>query len=244
MAYLKTKSGIILHAVAAMLLFASLGAAQIPGLCDTGQTAATSSGCTGVVVPINPIHGGPNRDGNWALAYPYPTPMTSLKTPCELTSFVPAWVDSLAGGWLPNSATSEWIEPYDGEDDRPAGWYIYATRFAVPAVLPDGSVPTGLIVNGQLASDNATALIYLESPARSTNCNLVSGQTFPVNPNGSSLDYSQWWPFSFTNKGAITPGAEAYLFFAVQNSYDSSQPNGGSQQGLRVEFFATSTFTH
>jgi hypothetical protein len=68
--FLKRQSKTILFAVAAMLLFATVAAAQIKGLCNTGQTAKTLFGCTGLLVTPNPAGGGPNRDGNWALAYP------------------------------------------------------------------------------------------------------------------------------------------------------------------------------
>src|SRR5690242_10809531 len=89
-------------------LLADIGTAQITGLCNTGQTAATASGCTGLLVPPNPFGGGPNRDGNWRLAYPYPSASPNA---CRLKAFERAWVDSPANGWLPNgdSAASEWI---------------------------------------------------------------------------------------------------------------------------------------
>jgi hypothetical protein len=60
----------LLLALAAMFLFASTATAQIKGLCNTGQTAQTILGCTDVLVTPNLEGGGPNRDGNWGLAYP------------------------------------------------------------------------------------------------------------------------------------------------------------------------------
>jgi hypothetical protein len=105
--------------------------------------------------------------------------------------------------------------------------------------LPDGTVPTGVTINGRLASDNATYWIYLESPAPyPTGCAIASGQTFPVNPVGGNT-FQQWWPFSFTNSLPLTPGAYAYLYIIVGNGiaiYNSSA------SGLRVEFFDTSAF--
>jgi hypothetical protein len=105
----------------------------------------------------------------------------------------------------------------------------------VPPVLPGGGAPTGVSINGQLASDNTMYAIYLESPAGSSNCSLVNGQAFPVNPPGAgSSDFAQWWPFSFNNAFDIAPGADAYLYFVVLNSNNAT--------GLRVEFFGNSIF--
>jgi hypothetical protein len=144
---------------------------------------------------------------------------------------------------MPNdvSAASEWITPYDGEGSPPAGWYVYRTAFPVPSVLSDGAVPTLITINGQLASDNPTYAIYLENPAHSGKCSLVSGQPFPVNRRGIGTgDFEQWWPFSFTNAFAITPGTGASLYFVVENAFENNDPP--SPTGLRVEFFSTSSF--
>jgi len=211
--------------------------AQIRGLCNTGQTAENLKGCTEVLVTPNPQGGGPNVDGNWDLAFPYPSPFEGPGGPCALTQFEPAWVDTPLSLWLPNSAStaSEWITPYAGETPQQPGWYVYRTAFPVPPLLPGGIAPTGVSISGQLASDNTMYTIYLESPAGSTNCSLVTGQTFPVNPAGAGdSDFQQWWPFSFTNASAITPGAGAYLYFVVRNIDDAT--------GLRVEFFGNSIF--
>lgn len=215
----------------------------VTGLCNSGQTAATASGCTGVLVPPNSDGGGPNRDGNWDIAYPYPLPLSRIKPPCMVTSYIPAWVDTPNGSWLPNSAStaSEWIMPFDGENDLGQGWYAYRTNFPIPSALPGGGVPTGMTINGQLASDNVTVWIYLRSPANSGECELVlPSQPFPVNPyNGPTFE--QWWPFSFTNRTPITPGADASLYFVVVNEFNSGF-GGPSPTGLRVEFFSSSVF--
>lgn len=50
MSGLRAQLTTMLQALAAMLLFVTVGAAQIAGLCNTGQTSATVSGCTGVLV--------------------------------------------------------------------------------------------------------------------------------------------------------------------------------------------------
>ena len=168
-----------------------------------------------------------------------------MSAPCKLTTFVNAWVDSPFSGWLPNSAStgSEWSTPYDGESPVGEGWYVYRTRFHVPSVLPSGSVPKGVIIRGQLASDNAVYGIYLASPGLGGTCALVAGQPFPVNPpdHVGYTDFDQWWPFSFKEAVALSPGTDAFLYFAVENYYYS--PAGGpSSQGLRVEFFDTSAF--
>jgi hypothetical protein len=145
--------------------------------------------------------------------------------------FVPAWVDSPSGAWLPNSVStqSEWIR----ENNAPAGWYVYATNFPVPAKLPNGVVPTKLFVAGQVSSDNATYAIYVESPAGSANCTLVAGQNFPVN---ACCQFSSWAPFSFENKLPLTPGANTNLYFVVQNATGSNI----NPTGFRAEFFTSS----
>jgi hypothetical protein len=86
-------------------------------------------------------------------------------------------VDSPDSAWLPDSssAASEWITPYDGEDLTSNGWYVYLTVFHVPAVLPNGVVPTGVDINGRLASDNATYGFFLASFANGGACGLVTG---------------------------------------------------------------------
>jgi len=238
MSSLRTQSKTILGAFAAMLLFTAISAAQIAGLCNTGQTAATSAGCTGALVPPNPTGGGPNRDGNWGLTY---RPLSVRRKPCLLQGYVNAWVDTPYFTWLPNSVStaSEWITTYDGEASKAAGWYAYRVAFPVPFVLPGGTVPTGVTINGQLTSDNSTFAIFLESPANSGNCSIVSGQKFPVNPYGGDT-FQQWWPFSFTNASQITPGADAYLYFVVQNM--ACNDGCFNPTGFRAEFFSTSAF--
>ena len=231
----------ILHALAAMLLFTTMAAAQIKTLCNTGQTAQTFLGCSNVLVTPNPTGGGPNRDGNWGLASPYPSTLSTTLGPCALTSFTRAWVDtpySVPPAWLPNnaSAASEWITPYDGEGNQAQGWYIYLTGFHVPAVLPNGIVPTGVTINGRLASDNQTYGFVLASRAHGGSCAFVTGLPVPINPVDQ---FNQWTSFSFTSPIAITPDSDVFLYVLVYNAYDQFVPN---PTGLRVEFFDTSAF--
>lgn len=205
-----------LQALGAILLFSALAAAQIPGLCNTGQTSKNAGGCTGVLVTPNPTGGGTRRDGNWERAYPYPATLAEAENPCAL-HYIPAWVDTPNSAWMPNSAStaSEWITPYDGEGDRASGFYVYATAFNIP----DSPAPTSFTINGQLASDNATVGIYFQTPAAGGACYLVSGQDFPVNPAGSgSPDYQQWWPFTITNTQPLATASPAVLFFCGAES--------------------------
>jgi hypothetical protein len=227
----------VLYVIAAILLLTTVAAAQISGLCNTGQTRATPAGCTGVLVTPNPQGGGPQRDNNWALAYPYPSTISPENGPCDLKSFVEPWVDTPFPTWLANSASSasEWITPFNGENNVSGGSYVYATKFPVPSALAGGIVPTSVTINGRLSSDNATPGFYLESPANSSRCSMVRGLPVPIN---SGTDWNQWTDFSFTRP--VTAGADAYLFVLVLNeTLLSSLP---SPQGLRVEFFATSAF--
>jgi hypothetical protein len=140
-----------------MPLFVTVATAQIAGLCNTGQTSATLTGCTGVLVPSAPnFFGTPNLDGNWEIAYPYPSSLAD-NTPCLLSRFIEATVDTPNGSWLPNSVSSasESTMPDGGGGYMlPLGWYVYRTKFPIPSVLPGGGVPKG-VTNCQLAWDNA-----------------------------------------------------------------------------------------
>ena len=228
-------SSTTLPALVAALLFNGAAGAQISGLCNTGQTVKTAAGCTGELVAPNPTGGGPNRDGNWKLAYPYPIGLPNAHAPCVLRTFVSAWVDTPPESWLPESVStaSEWVTPHDGEGNQPQGYYVYAISFPVPSVLPGGGVPTGLSVNGQLAADNLVYGIYLESPAFSDHCELVSNQQFPVG------NLSNWSPFSFESAFELTPGKNALLLFVVENAPSNGYPNA---TGFRVEFSPSSAF--
>jgi len=224
--------------LAAMVCFTSVAAAQITALCNTGQTRATAAGCTGVLVTPNPTGGGPDVDGNWQIAYPYPSSVSSSTHPCSL-SYEKAWVDTPPSTWMPESAStaSEWITPYDGEGNQLSGRYVYGTAFPIPAKLPGGSAPVGFTINGRLASDNATSFVFVGNV---DSCTLVATLPEPVNPAGSGLgDFQDWWDFSFINPAPITPSTEAYLFFVVENAYDDTTA-GPSPTGLRVEFLSTS----
>ncbi len=223
----------------AAALFAVAAAAQIPGLCNTGETPKTALGCSGVLVAPNPPGGGPNRDGNWEIADPYPSTLSTTLGACALKSFVSAWVDTpVAGGWIPNSTASEWITPYNGEGNLTSGWYAYATAFHVPVVLPGGVAPKGVIINGRLASDNSTYSFALASVAEGGSCAVPKGLPIPINPGTLPGDDSEkWTDFSFTSPVAITPGSDLLLYVVVQNAYSAPSPTG-----LRVEFLATSSF--
>lgn len=212
-------------------LLANHAVAEIPGLCNSGQTAGTLSGCTGVLVTPNPPGGGPKRDGNWKIAYPYPS---VAATPCLLDGFIPAWVDTPLPTWLPNSVStvSEWTTPYDGEGNYAQGDYVYRVALHVPAALPSGVVPMSLTINGQSSVDNSVKSVWLESPARTGQCALVTG---PPPTNG----FQEWGSFSFTNSQPLTPGAYAYLYFVVNNARSNGNPNA---TGFRVEFFSSSAF--
>jgi hypothetical protein len=239
MSSLTTQFKTITPAVTVMLVFATIATAQIPGLCNTGQTAKTVLGCTGVLVTPNPTGGGSTRDGNWLLAYPYPVTLSETTGPCELKSFVRAWVDTPNPAWISNDASSasEWITPFDGETNGTAGWYVYLTTFHVPSRLTGGGVPTGLTINGRLTSDNATYALFMGSPADGGSCAVVKGLPAPINPNGPT-QLTQWWDFSFTKSIALTPDSDLLLYFLVQN-YPITTAN---PTGFRAEFFSTSTF--
>jgi hypothetical protein len=231
-----------LYSLAAMLLFTTAGLAQIPSLCNTGETRKLPNGCSGTLVTPNPPGGGPNLDANWAVAYVDPAAASKSADRC-VRNIVEARVDTPNAAWMPDSAStaSEWITPFDGENNQRPGYYVYATFFPIS----DSPAPLGFTINGQLASDNAVVAIYLSTPSGNPSCYLVSGQTFPVNPAGQgSSDFTQWWPFSFTNPVPLAVASPAALYFVVQNPYDPSGPSGASPTGLRIEFFSTSSFSY
>jgi hypothetical protein len=233
-----------LYAFVGALLFATVATAEIKGLCNTGETPKTTTGCTGVLVTPNPTGGGPNRDGNWGIAFPYPSTV-SPANPCGL-DFIRAWVDTpyhLYGPpleWFPNSKSdaSEWITPYDGESNLAPGWYVYITGFQVPSVLPSGSAPTGVTIKGRIASDNWTYGFLMASSAAGGSCALVEHLPVPLDPD----QYLKWTDFSFTSPIPITPGSDVLLYVLVHNTETPGLPNGNSPTGLRIEFFDTSAF--
>jgi hypothetical protein len=140
---------------------------------------------------------------------------------------------------VPNSGSSasEWITPYAGETSIASGWYVYATKFRVPSILPRGIVPTSVTLNGRISSDNATFAFYMQSPASTATCSMVTGLPVPIT---SETGYTQWTDFSFNYP--VTAGAEATLFVVVSNQYDTEGTGGDSPSGLRVEFFDSSSF--
>src|SRR5579871_6649435 len=68
----------------------------------------------------------------------------------------------------------------------------------------------------------------MKSPAGSEKCSLVSGAPFPVNPyeGAGQVDQNQWWPFSVKNELDITAGADAILYFVVENTTANPTPTG------------------
>ena len=214
----------------------AVASAEVRGLCNTGQTQTFHEQCTGVLIAPNPPGGGGTHDGNWALAFPYPSAISAAHGPCALHTFIFSWVDTPNVDWLPNSVSpeSEWITPAAGETNIAPGWYVYVTKFPVPAVLPHGAIPTSVTINGRLSSDNETYAIYIESPANSGICAAVNLPE-PLNNNNS---WNRWTDFSFTQP--VTAGAAAYLIIQVINQYNSGLANGASPAGLRVQFSPSS----
>jgi hypothetical protein len=81
---LEKRSPSTLQALGAILLFSTAGTAQIPRLCNTGQTRKNIDACTGEPVTPNPTGGGSQRDGNGYVAYPYPSTLAEAQNPCTL----------------------------------------------------------------------------------------------------------------------------------------------------------------
>lgn len=97
-------------------------------------------------------------------------------------------------------------------------------------------MPTGVIINDRLASDNATFGVFMRNLGDGS-CAFVAGVPEPINPNGTQ-QFQAWWDFSFRNPVALTPGSDLLLYVLLANA-----PNGGNNPtGLRVEFSNTSVF--
>jgi hypothetical protein len=199
------------------------------GFCDTGltQKAPQPAGCldSKLVNPINPQSGGPIVDGNWELAYPFPSaPYTQpAPGPCGFTSsYTPAAVDTPQYGWYnPDDKLSQWIQPPGG---TPApGWFIYRTRFAVPSAYP-GYANYELVMKGQLICDDYVAAIYLENGQDGT-CNAVASFT-------SKSQLGSWNSFRFNSP--LAPDSHGFIYVVAYNA--TNYPPANNPSGIRVEF--------
>ncbi len=228
----------LLQLGAALFLTAPFLSAQMPatGLCDTGRTPQSPQplGCTttSLVSPINPLNGGPFTDGNWSLAFPFPSaPYTEgPPDPCTInTLYDSAPVNVPWYTWFnPVDARSQWIEPLGG-GATPAGWYIYRTYFDVPAAQNFNSYYR-LETEGQLTVDDGVKAIYLENPASDRrSCRVLA--TF------NSLGQESSWTSFHLSATRLIPGTRAFLYFVVDNSY-LAFPVDENPTGLRVEFFS------
>lgn len=229
-----------INILALVLLLSSAAVAQIPatGLCNTGLTPASPlpNGCTTstLVTPVNPQSGGPNVDGNWGLATPYPSASGNQEAPdpCTLKTFGPAWVDAPAQGWFnPNDGLSQWITP-QSDANTAGGWYVYRTTLPIPPNAP-GAAKYVLTVTGQLLADDELPAIFLENPAGDLpNCKLLALPALSTILGGSGSEYA-WNHFRIVE--TVVPNTSAYLYFLV---YNISFPAGesGNYTGFRVEF--------
>ena len=200
-------------------------------LCNTGLTAKSlPKGCatSTLVTPINPVDGGPIVDGNWYLAEPYPSvPYNqAAPDPCSFASaYGPAPVNAPWFSWYnPNDQLSQWIEPLGGGSD-PAGWYIYATGFEIPAAPPGYHYVVEIA--GQVLVDNYAVAIYLS--------NFVAGKSYcsPVAAfTAADTGFSNWTQFKVS--APVVPATPGYLYFLTYNAPSSSPDENPT--GLRVVF--------
>jgi hypothetical protein len=222
------------------LLFSTVALAQtIPatGLCSTGLTPASPLpiGCTTStpVTPVNPDSGGTSVDGNWQLATPYPSASYTQQAPdvCHLDTFGPAWIDAPdspittpngnGSNWFnpPGDVASQWITPE--ALNNPGGWYVYRTRFPVPAT--SGVKEFILTVTGKVLIDDLPGGIFL---GHGRSCQWVAMSPF----QGEVAADSEWHDFGFA--AAVVPGTEPYLYFLTYNI----NAGAANPTGLRVEF--------
>jgi hypothetical protein len=126
----------------------------------------------------------------------------------------PAYVNGPNPSWIPNSATSSWITPYNpyNENIDPAlnGTYHFQTTFTVT-----GST-LGAFFTGQFAADNVISKI------------LLNGQTIYTGP-GSGSQFTGWTAFGANNSFQL--GANTLEFDVVNYAQ-----NGGNPAGLNVQF--------
>ena len=104
------------------------------------------------------------------------------------------------------------------------GEFLQSTFILTPAARF-----AGLAINGQLASDDTTFAIYLESPAHSGRCSLVPGQPFPVNPLTTA--FSNGGPSISATPTQSRPGADACLYFVVRDAPSNGYPNANWPSG-------------
>ena len=120
-------------------------------------------------------------------------------------------VTPLPGGWLTNTAISQWIGPMiNGAGVE--GTYNYQITFDVPCT-------NNAVVTGRWAVDNNGAILLNGSP---TPVATLTG--------GGSGNFTTWHPFT------ITSGLVAGL-----NVLDFSVTNSGGPTGLRVELMGSAT---
>lgn len=80
--------------------------------------------------------------------------------------------------------------------------------------------------------DNLAGAIFLEEPAGDArNCRLVSLPPSSPAVGSNYIDYTRWYPFTFTV--TVTPNTTAYLYFLL---YNLEAPGTANGTGLRLEF--------
>jgi hypothetical protein len=163
--------------------------------------AAVVTGLTNTGVDVSG-----NIDNAWSITGGASNPAISYPAP--------AYVNGPHPNWIPNSATSSWITPYDpfnqNTDPSVNGTYHFQTTFTVT-----GST-LGAFFTGQFAADNVISQI------------LLNNQVIYTGP-GSGSQFTGWTVFGANNFFQLGVNT---LEFDVVNYAQS----GGNPAGLNVQF--------
>ncbi|MDG3007375.1 PEP-CTERM sorting domain-containing protein [Paludisphaera mucosa] len=127
-------------------------------------------------------------------------------------------VGRLAGSWVANTSTAQWIVPTGGQ---PNGTYTYATTFTVGG----GADLASAVIGGRLTSDDMIQDVFL------------NGQSLGITTTDES--YGSWFNFSAASNFQIgvnnlvfvtknTHGAPTGLIVEMTGSYNAAVPEPSS----------------
>lgn len=127
-----------------------------------------------------------------------------------------AYVNGPHPAWIPNSATSSWITPFDpfnqNIDPLVNGSYHFQTTFTVT-----GST-LGAFFTGQFAADNVISQI------------LLNGNVIYTGPGSPNSQFSSWTAFGANSNFLL--GSNTLEFDLV----NYAQAGGGNPAGINVQF--------
>lgn len=178
---LKTFWGCSAAGVVMLALAPVASAASISGLYDTGVLN------DGSLAPANSI------DQHYVL--------TSSADPTYTGPA--AYVDSsvVAGAWVPNDSTAQWISPNSGPGNQPyaPGNYVYQLQFSLA-----GLDPSTASISGMWATDNAGSL-YINGVLTGNSSSGYLPYTVPFLVNSGFVQGTNTLDFVVNNKAVYSP---------------------------------------